>query len=260
MTHSNTRRWLAVSSLLLVPAADAAAPGQSVPRAMPVIQLAAAAPASAEQADTRAARRLDHTDAYRLALLELKGHLGIARALLQIRAPGADYHMGGPVRTIFESIEGELDDRSAPFTNDVLVQLERAMDANPQAALTAINSAAAAADGSFAQTGPLTAESALALSEVLLREAVQRYADSVTGNEVVDAPGYRTGRGLVLQAEALVRHSSGIKGRPGQDALVAAVVLIRQAWPGVQPPPIVFDPESVAGRLEAAMAAMNALQ
>lgn len=257
MTQSNTQRWLALSSLLLVPAADAT---QSVPRATPVIQLAEAAPTSAEQADARIAARLDRTDAYRLALLELKGHLGIARALVQIRAPGADYHMGGPVRTIFDRIEGELDDRSAPLTNDVLVQLERAMDAHPQAALAAINSAAAAVDGSFAQTGPLTAESALALSELLLREAVQRYADSVTDNEVVDAAGYRTGRGLVLQAEALVRHSSGIKGQPGQDALVAAVVLIRQAWPGVQPPPIVFDPESVAGRLEAAVAAMDALQ
>lgn len=259
MTHSKAWRSLALSSLLLVPAA-AATQARSDQGASPVIQLAEATPASVDTDYTRAAGRLDHTDSFRLALLKIKGELAVARALLQIRAPGAAHHMGAPVRNIFQSIEPDLKDRNAPLTSDVLVQLERAPDTTPQAALATIDSAAAAIDGSFAQTGPMTPQSALALAEVLLREAVQHYADSVTDNEVVDLEGYRTGRGLVIQAEALVRHSSGVKGQPGHDALLAAVVLIRQAWPGIRPPPIVFDPGSVAGRLDEAVAAMDALR
>lgn len=260
MTHSHAWRWLALSSLLLVPAVAAPAPGQTDQRASPLIRLAEAPSASIETGYTQAAGQLDPTDSYRLALLQIKGHLSVARTLLQLRAPGAEHHMRGPVQKVFERIGPELDDRNAPLTNDVLVQLERATDTTPQAALATIDSAAAAVDGSFAQAGPMTAQSALALSEALLRQAVQQYAESVTDNEVVDLEGYRSGRGLVTQAEALVRHSSGVKGRPGHDTLIAAVVLIRQAWPGIRPPPIVFDPQSVAGRLDDAVAALDDLR
>lgn len=260
MTHSNAWRRLVLPGLLLIPAAGAAIQQQTADPALAGIQLAQSQPVASEAAAARTAASLDRTDAYRLALLKIKGHLGIARSLLQVRAPGADYHMGDPVRNLFDDIEPELNDRNAPFTDDVLVQLASATDAAPQTALATIDSAAAAIDGSFAQTGPMTPQSALALSEILLREAVQHYADSVTDNEVVDLPGYRSGRGLVLQAEALVRHATGIKGQPGHDALLASVVLIRQAWPGVQPPPIVFDPESVAARLDEAVAALGELR
>lgn len=260
MTHSNTWRRFVLAGLLLIPVAVAAIQRQTDDPAPAVIQLAQNQPAAGGTAVASSAAELDRTDAYRLALLKIKGHLGIARALLQVRAPGADYHMGDPVRELFKSIEAELDDRNAPFSRDVLAQLEGAMVAAPQTALATIDSAAAAIDGSFAQTGPMAPQSALALSEILLREAVQHYADSVTDNEVVDVRGYRSGRGLVLQAEALVRHATGIQGQPGHEALLAAVVLIRQAWPGVQPPPIVFDPESVAARLEQALAALGDLR
>lgn len=248
MSNLNARYRLILCSFLLVSALAA------------MIQHARAQSTSVDTGYTQAARRLDATDSYRLALLEIKGHLSAARALLQVRAPGADYHLAQPIQQIFDGIEAELAARSAPLTRDVLIQLERATEAPPQAALATIDSAAAAIDGSFAQTGPLRAHSALDLSEVLLRQAVHMYANAVSNNEVVNERGYRTGRGLVLQAEALVRHSSGVKGQPGQDALLAAVVLIRQAWPGIRPPPIVFDPHSVAGRLDDAVAALDELR
>lgn len=258
MTDWNVSRKLAHPGILLVVACVAftISDHQSLRR----IQAANAQSAPVDTGYTQAAAELDGTDAYRLALLEIKGHLGVARSLLQVRAPGADYHLREPVRAIFERIQDELKDRDAPLTPDILVQLERATDATPAAALATIDSAAGAIDGSFAQTGPMQARSALALSEVLLREAVQLYAESVSGNEVTDIRGYQTGRGFVVQAEALVRHSSGVRGQPGHDALLASVVLIRQAWPGVQPPPIVFDPPSVAGRLDEAVAALDDLR
>ena len=42
--------------------------------------------------------------------------------------------------------------------------------------------------------------------------------------------------------------------------MLDVVTLIRQAWPGVIPPPIVFDPPSVAKRLDEAVAAMEELR
>lgn len=250
------RGWLVPLLVLLLPAA--AAPAEQQNRGLHPVQSAAAQATDAESGP--APDSLDPADAYRLELLKIKGHLGVARALLQLGDPGAGEHLGGAIAEIFDGIALQLSDRNAPLSRDTLTQLEAAVDAAPAAALTTIDDAASAIDGSFAQLGPLSAESALALSEALLREAVALYTESVSDNEVVDDRAYQTGRGYVVQAEALVRHSSGIKGAPGHEALLAAVVLVRQAWPGIRPPPIVFDPQSVADRLEEAVAAMDRLR
>lgn len=237
-----------------------AAAGPTHGAAAPGTQLAASGAEDTGSADAGAAERLDTTDSYRLTLLKMKGQLSVARALLQIRADGADYHMRQPVQDIFEAAKAEFERRRAPFTADTLEELEHAPTDEPVIALTTIESAVTAINGSFAQTGAMSTESVLALSEALLRAAVAKYTDAVVDNEVVDLRKYQSGRGFVTVAEALVRHSSGLKGRPGHEDLLRAVVLIRQAWPGVIPPPIVFGPESVAGRLEQAVAAMDELR
>lgn len=257
MSRSNPQLSVALAGLLLAAAilspVTAAARGASS-------ALVLAAAESAVSRNLPEAPRLAPVDRYRLALLRLKGHLTVARTLLQLRADGADWHLRQPVQAIFLEIEPQLAQRGAPLSADTLEQLERATEAAPQAALATIDLAAAAIDGSFAQTGAVRTESALALTESLLLAAVHLYDASVADHEVVDLATWRTGRGLVLQAEALARHAGGLRGRSGHDELVAAVILIRQAWPGVNPPPIVFGPDSVAGRLEQAFAAAEALR
>jgi hypothetical protein len=224
------------------------------------VQIGAADEGSAETGSTGAGIKLDATDAYRLALLKMKGQLAVARALLQIRAPGAEYHLGRPLQTVFRDAEAELERRGAPFTADIVAELQNAVQGDAVRALTTVELAVTAINGSFAQTGALDTESVLALAEALLRQAVANYAEAVTDNEVVDLRKYQSGRGFVTEAEALVRHSSRLKGRPGHTALLDVVTLIRQAWPGVIPPPIVFDPPSVAKRLDEAVAAMEELR
>lgn len=248
---------LAVPVIAAVFAIPAPVPARADPAQMftPLARIEAVAVIATALATT-----LDATDSYRLALLRLKGHLGVARSLLQIRADGADYHLQRPLEAIYREIKSQLEERGAPLSADTLGELERATEATPQAALATIDLAASAIDGSFAQTGAVDTGSALALAEALLREAVHLYGESVIDHEVVDVRTYRTGRGFVLQAEALVRHVGGLRAMQGHDELVAAVVLIRQAWPGVDPPPIVFAPESVTGRLEEALAAMDKLR
>lgn len=261
MTHSKRERWLLVSGLLLVCAvvspvrshAGAGAPGSP-------LRLAATGSPGDGSTIAETPIDLEPVEAYRLALLEMKGHLSVARTLIQLGESGAAYHLSEPIRKIFQSVRPELDERNAPLTSDILVQLERAADIDPRPALATLDSAAAAIDGSFAQPGVVTASSALDLSESLLREAVAWYSRSVENNEVVDLRGYQTGRGLVIQAEALVRHSTGLKSKPGYERLLADVVLIRQAWPGVIPPPIVFDPGSVADRLVDAETVMRGMR
>ena len=220
----------------------------------------AARAASAKQMAQAAGVELEPTDAYRLALLKMKGQLGVARALLQQRLPGADYHVGDPLEAIFRDTKAELDRRSAPFTVDILKELENAAAHDAVRALATVELAVTAINGSFAQTGAVDSKSVLGLGEALLRGAVANYSDAVSNNEVVDLPKYQSGRGLVTEAEALVRYASGIKGRPGHEELLAVVVLIRQAWPGIIPPSIVFDPLDVAGRLDEAVAAMEKLR
>jgi len=216
--------------------------------------------AHAQSVAATGAAQLDATDAYRLAILKMKGQLGVARGLVQLRAPGADYFLQERMQSIFGSAQSEFEQRDAPFTADFLEQLANASAGDPATIFATIESAANALDGSFAQTGAMDAASALALTESLLQEAVADYAEAVVDNEVLDLRLYQSGRGLVTEAEALVRYHGGLKGKPGHDELIKAVVLIRQAWPGLIPPPIVFDPPSVAGRLDEAIAAMEAFR
>lgn len=261
MISPDATRGLALSSLLLVSAgAFPARAGIDADVADSAVRTAAAGSESPDAGGGGPAVQLDATDAYRLALVRMKSHLSVARALLQMRSPGAGYYMQEPLQEVFRDTEAELERRSAPFTADFLQQLEAASAGDPVAALATIESAVVAIDGSFAQTGAMDAKSVLAVSEALLREAVARYADAVTDNEVVDLEKYQSGRGFVTEAEALVRYAGALKERPGHEELVKAVTLIRQAWPGVIPPPIVFDPASVAGRLDEAVAAMDKLR
>ncbi len=260
MTLADTVRWLVVWSFALgnaiaLPwhAPSAAGPAERAP------QIVAADSESVDAQDTSAGQ-LDATDAYRLAILKMKGQLSVARALLQMHAPGAAYHMQQPMEEIFRSAEPEFTQRDAPFTADFLEQLEFALEGDAATTLATMEAASNALDGSFAQTGAMDAGSVLDLVEALLREAVANYAEAVIDNEVVNVRQYQNGRGLATEAEALVRYHTRLKGRRGHDELLKAVVLIRQAWPGVIPPAIVFDPPSVAGRLEEAVAAMEELR
>ena len=242
-TCPDVARWLALWSLLLISAV-----------ACPLQARSGADPERVEVVD------MDATDVYRLALLKMKGHLSVARALVQLRAPGADYYMRQPVQAIFRNTEAEFERRNAPFTADTLRQLEHASAGDPATTLATIESVVTAIDGSFAQTGAMDADSVLALSLALLREAVARYAEAVTDNEVVDLRKFQSGRGFANEAEALVRYSSALKGRPGHEKLLDVVALIGQSWPAVIPPAIVFDPPSVAERLDEAVAAMDELR
>lgn len=203
---------------------------------------------------------LDEVDTYRLALLEMRGHLSVARALIRLEAAGAEHHMGASLAGTFRRVEDALERRNAPVTEDMLSELENAATLEPGRALRAVESAVQAINGSFAQTGALDRTSVLGLIEALLRRAVANYADAVEDNEVVDLRRYQTGRGFVIQAEALARHATPLQDLPGHEELVDVVTLIRQAWPSVLPPPIVFDPATVTGRLDQAVAIMQELR
>lgn len=233
------------------------------------VMIAATAPAAAQTgSDTEAQGavsvstevELAPVDEYRLGLLKMRGHLSVARALFQLDAPGAGYHMADSLQRTFRSVEDALEERNAPVTEDMLTELENAAGLEPARALRALESAVQQINGSFAQTGAMDAASVLGLVEALLRAAVANYAEAVTDNEVTELRAYQTGRGFVTQAEALVRHSSALAGREGQDDLLKVVTLIRQSWPGVMPPPIVFDPATVAGRLDDAAALMQEMK
>lgn len=205
-------------------------------------------------------RELAPVDAYRLALLRMRGYLSVARALIQVGDEDAGHYMGPPLEQTYRSVANTLAERNAPVTEDMLRELERAGNLAPAQALPAIESAVNAINGSFAQTGAMDRDSVLDLVEALLRAAVANYAEAVSDNEVIDPRKYQTGRGFVTQAEALVRHSSALSRGPDQKRLLKIVTLIRQAWPGIMPPPIAFGPDRVAQRLNEAVAVMEEMR
>lgn len=214
----------------------------------------------ADEGAAAAEMELAEVDAYRLGLLKMRGHLSVARALVQVGAEGADYHMGPALARLHEDIAPALAERGAPVSGGVLDELANAGGLEAHRALPAIESGVQAVNGSFAQTGAMDRGSVLGLVEALLRAAVANYAEAVSDNEVTDLRKYQTGRGFVIQAEALVRNASALADAPGQEELVKVVTLIRQAWPGIMPPPIVFDPEDVARRLDEAVAIMQGMR
>jgi len=230
--------------------------------AMPALAQGEAGMTGAGDATTVPASKvaLSEVDAYRLTLFKMNGHLRIARALIRQRAEGAEYHLGEAMRALYQQSRPAFEARSAPLTTATLDELESAAALEPARALRAVESGATAVNGSFAQTGPMDLDSVLDIVEVLLAEAVAKYAEAVVDNAVVDLRAYQTGRSYVTQAEILVRHSSALKGRERQEDLVFVVMLIAQSWPGIMPPPIVFDPASVAERLHEARAVMETLR
>lgn len=263
VTCSNMERRLALSGLLLIIAVAVplpAGPGSCVGPSLAATVTGIAIPSAAADTQAGDAGSLDALNSYRLALLEMKGHLSVARELLQTGSPGAEYHLREPIEKIFQRIEPELRNRGAPLTSDIVAPLKRVTETDADTALALLDSTASAIDGSYAQSGAVDPRSILALSEALLRKAVALYANSVKDNAVTDVPGYQTGRGFANQAEALVRHSTGLKRKPDYETLLANIVLIRQSWPGVEPPPIVFGPGSVAQRLDQTVATMGKLR
>lgn len=241
-------------------AAVAAAPHTPSSAGPQAAIVATAAGAQIAQASEAGGVELRPTDAYRLALLEMKSLLNVARSLVWMQAAGAEHYMEQGVREIFRQTEDELEARNAPFTADYLEELANVSTDDRARALATIDSAVVAINGSFAQTGGMDARSVLAISEALLREAVARYAEAVTDNEVVDLRKYQSGRGFAYEAEALVRYASAIRNKPAHQDLIEAITLIRQSWPGVVPPPIVFGPSRVARRLDEAVAVMDRMR
>ena len=263
MTCSNTQRRLALSGLLVIIAVAMplpAGPGSCVGASLAATVTGIAIPSAAADIQAGDAGSLNALNSYRLALLEMKGHLSVARELLQTGSPGAEYHLREPIEKLFQRIEPELRNRGAPLTSDIVAPLQRVTETDPDMALALLDSATSAIDGSYAQSGATDAPSILALSEALLRQAVDLYANSVKDNAVTDVPGYQTGRAFANQAEALVRHSTGLRRKPEYEAALASIVLIRQSWPGVEPPPIVFGPGSVAQRLNETVAIMDEMR
>jgi len=201
------------------------------------------------------------TDAYRLALLKMKAHLGVARALLRQNAPGVDEHLSDAVAEIYANAGAELEKRRAAVSADIVQQLQAAARAgSPLAIENALETAFTAVDGSLARAGPLGMASALDLAATLFREALVEYRRAVSDNEVVSPMHYRTGAGYVAVGSALTRRARRVDAHGGYARLRDAVALLREAWPGVVPPGIANDPSTVAGWVEDVVSAMDALR
>ncbi|NIR31388.1 MAG: hypothetical protein GWN84_19170 [Gammaproteobacteria bacterium] len=220
-----------------------------------------AAAENARVARSGAGQVLDATDAYRVALLKMKAHLNVARALTRQGAPGANYHLRGPAQEIYKDLAGELERRGATLTGDIVQQLDRAAEEDSHLAIgSALDTATTAVDNSLVRTGRMTRRSLIEVSRSLFRDAVEAYRKAVSDHAVVDTHKYQTGGGYVAVADALTRRVR--RSTPASEAyerLRNAVALLREAWPAVVPPRIANGPDAVAAWLAGVESALDDL-
>ena len=236
----------AAHGLLAAPPALAANP----------IQLDAAG--ETDNANAADARQLDDLDSYRLALLKMKAHLGIARDLLRQRVGSAGEYMHEPLKAILQAHSKAFRQWGALVDDSILAGLAGAADTESvPAKINALETAQTAVEGSIARTGRMARTSSLKLARALYHAAVADYGQAVSGNSVVDAFGYRSGRGFVTVAESLLRRSGVFAGDGPLKELRQAALLLREAWPGATLPEIASAPSDVAQWLTRLDTAIN---
>lgn len=232
------------------------------PVAAPAWAASPVRPAAAMQAEIASAaegEELDDLDTYRLALLQMKAHLDVARDLLRQRVGYSGEHMYGPLNAILQANLDAFKQRGALVDDEILKGLATAAgseSAQAKAKANAIETAKTAVDGSIARSGKMTRRSSLKLARALYHAAAADYARAVSNNSVVDPARYRNGFGFVTVAESLLRRSGVFTGNGALTELRRAAALLREAWPGSTLPQIATTPSDVTqwlARLDAAI-------
>ena len=254
MSHHRPGQALVLVGLVLFGLAarsDVREPPRPIPRLAYVVAAAQAA----------AAGELDATDAYRVALLKMKAHLDVARALMRQGVPGAHYHLREPLREAYKELASELEQRNATLTRDIVEQLASAAEGGSDLLiLSALETASTAIENSLVRTGRMNTRSMLEISRALFRDAVEQYRQAVSEHTVVDTHKYQNGAGYVAVADAVTRRVRGSAGDSGTyQQLRKAVALLREAWPAVIAPAIANGPDTVAAWLADVESALDAL-
>jgi DNA uptake protein ComE-like DNA-binding protein len=201
---------------------------------------------------------------YLVKLGLMKGHLFVAKELLDLRKPqAAEPHIGHPVEEIYTDVADQLTERKVPEFKTALITLQDLVKAgakdnakvttNFTASMNAIDTAIAAIPAAQRQSPPFI----LQVINGLLDTANSEYGAAIADGKIKAAIEYQDSRGFIAYADMLYQ---GIAPKMAKDhpdihkTVTATISQLKTAWPAPLPPPVpVKTPEEI-GKLIAEIA------
>jgi hypothetical protein len=216
---------------------------------------------------TGAAKDLD----YMVKLGLMKGHMGVAKELLELGQPEqAEPHIGHPVEEIYADVEDQLNDRGVKEFKTPLLSLQDLVKAGAKdkakvesdftASVKAIDAAMAVLPNAQRQSPKFV----MSVINGLLETANDEYDAAIADGKIKEAIEYQDSRGFVRYAGEL--YATVASQLTGQSPAVAQQVAadlkaLAVAWPTAVPPTQpVKAPEQVAQLVKDIATASQAIQ
>jgi hypothetical protein len=200
---------------------------------------------SSNTPDKPAATEQISDEEYMSALGLMKGHLIVAKELLDAKKPEqAEPHIGHPVEEIYGDIESDLARRNVPEFKGTLNQLHDLVKtapnspeipANYQTAIDAVDRAIAA----LPQEQVQSPEFGLKVIDRVLGTAKGEYQAAIANNKIAEAIEYQDSRGFVLYTNSLYQKiSEPLKQKNPQTYkdISSSLEELLKAWPAPIPP------------------------
>lgn len=176
----------------------------------------------------------------------MKGHLSVAKELLDLRKPEqAEPHIGHPVEEIYADVEEQLSDRKVPAFKDRLIALQDEVKAgakNADKVSTGYKSSMQAIEGAISALPESQRQSPAFVLQVingLLDTANSEYGAAIANNKIAQVIEYQDSRGFVLYANELYKGISAamLKTQPEAHKMVETKMAeLTKTWAAVTPP------------------------
>lgn len=176
----------------------------------------------------------------------MKGHLYVAKELLDLQAPTqAEPHIGHPIEEIYADVEDQLSDRNVADFKDPLIALQDevragAKDASKisteyQSSMQSIDAAIASLPAAK-RTSPAFV---LPVINGLLDTADSEYGAAIADNKIVEVLEYQDSRGFVVYANELYKSIEPEMAKTqaeAHQAISTKLAELTAAWPTVMAP------------------------
>ena len=202
---------------------------------------------------------VDKDTDYMVKLGLMKGHLYVAKELLDLKKPkDAEPHIGHPVEEIYTDVADQLTERKVKEFKTTLITLDDLVKAgakddtkvgtNFKASMVSIDSAIAA----LPEAQRKSPDFILRVINGLLDTANSEYGASIAGGKFKAAIEYQDSRGFITYADQLYQGISPIMAKDHPDAHKVVTENIKQlktAWPAPMPPAAPVKTPAEIGKL-----------
>lgn len=176
----------------------------------------------------------------------MKGHLYVAKELLDLQKPGqAEPHIGHPVEEIYADVEDQLTERKVSEFKDPLIALQDEVKAGAKNAekvstgyKTSMQSIETAINA-LPQSQRQSPNFVLQVINGLLDTANSEYRAAIADNKIAQVIEYQDSRGFVLYANELYKNISAemAKSQAAEHRTIAAkLAQLSKTWVAVTPP------------------------